>query len=141
MCFFKKQNMIMFINFREKWAKVEWNWFDCFCLTIQAKSSQVRQFFMKNTSNSSLFIQQKSMFFVICCMISERKYVNRICIFVRDTMIFKGKSILKKLWINVIIEHKKNMTNLVFFCNFSEKLPRKTLKIGDTFLGSKFGRS
>ena len=64
--FFRKKTTRSFsLIFEKKWAKVEWIWFDCFCLTVQAKSSQVRQFFAKNTQHSSLFDPQK-ICFLLC---------------------------------------------------------------------------
>ena len=76
-CVFSKKTTRSFsLIFEKKWAKVEWIWFYCFCLTVQAKSSQVRQFFAKNTQNSSLFDPQKNMFFVMFFMIMKKKMLK-----------------------------------------------------------------
>ena len=104
-CFFEKNNTIIFINFREKMSQ---SWMNLILLFLPYRSSQVKPsqtIFRKKYTKFEFVWSTKKYVFCYVFYDYEEKNVKNIVVCVRDTMIFKGKSILKELWISVITKH------------------------------------
>ena len=104
-CFFKKTTTCFFNKFREQMSK---SWMNLNQLFVPYHSNQVkpsRTVFHKKRIKCEFLYQQKNKLFLCIFYDFIENNVENIIVFVRDTMSFKGKSILKELWKRVCTNH------------------------------------